>query len=742
MSSGLSEADSITHFKPQSSICSVLYNNERGTGIICRLEFPKKIYRILLVTSFHVLRITKVSQVTGVRLVFTNRLIGNIDLTPDWIRKLWCSLNNEMSLTIIEFNATAINDLIHNIDFFISAIPQQNEKVTIYDILNDEFNIMTGRLYIIDERIIKINMEKQVINCGAPVFNEEFKVIGIISSALCGGKDMLRHNNIDVHALNIISILDEYKYKLTVGFNQHTKSKEWFAWFNKIPKKELKLIGSGGYANVFKTIEPNGNFLALKIVEGLGNLNDYKDKTDALIKEYELVSSLIHPRIIQFFGLANKKNKLPVFIAMEYFECGSLWDKIKSKGHLDKNCSLKYLIQILEGICFLHQNNIFHSDIKPQNILLTLDDDIKISDFGIAVLNHTNSSKSASNAKGDLHYMAPERLNNEPRSAENDIWCVGATFVTMVTGQRLNHSEGYFKIAQYNIFIDGKPQNDFLQAIDSTDFRKRIIELTLCKPNIRAKADVLLQLCQHLISQPQIKAWPDDGSSTDSNTKAEATVVISSEDSSAFNETTNEGSSSSPEDEDEQKAEAAEKLPTADVNEPSEEANESPANAEFKAVTASTTAGGMPSQKYQSLQSAANGSEWPGAGWPQAPASGRPAEVIIETPTINFQESQQQSTQERAEDWVHPSSPGTSDKPSEGAASVDVVELKCVPSASDLNPPLTSVNNELGVVGTKCAPANMDKTSDAQAEQHSSIEPSETTSGTSTSSDVMNLREQ
>ena len=241
---------------------------------------------------------------------------------------------------------------------------------------------------------------------------------------------------------------------------------------------------------------------------------------------------------------------------------------------------------------------------------------------------------------------------------------------------------------------------------------------------------------------PQGSNVSHDGSSSDPNAKAKATVVLASEDSSAFNETTtNEGRSSSSEDEDEQKTEAAEKLPTADVNEPSEKANESPANAEFTAATASTTAGGMPSLKYQSLQSAANGSEWPGAGWPQAPASGRPAEVIIETPTINSQESQQQSTQ-RAEDWVQPSSPGTSDKPSEDAASVGVVELKCVPSASDLNPPLTSVNNELGVVGTKCAPANMDKTSDTQAEQHSSIEPSEMTAGTSPSSDVMNLREQ
>ena len=70
-------------------------------------------------------------------------------------------------------------------------------------------------------------------------------------------------------------------------------------------------------------------------------------------------------------------------IVMEYLEGGSLADKLKDQKPLPKYAVLKYLKQILEGVDFLHQRNIYHSDIKPANILFTKDDDVKICDFGI-----------------------------------------------------------------------------------------------------------------------------------------------------------------------------------------------------------------------------------------------------------------------------------------------------------------------------------------------------------------------
>ena len=121
---------------------------------------------------------------------------------------------------------------------------------------------------------------------------------------------------------------------------------------------------------------------------------------------------------------------------------------------------LKYLTQILEGVSFLHRKEIYHSDIKPANILFTAEDKLKISDFGIAMGSQlqTKSSATSSHFQCDFHYMSPERLQGADRSAANDMWSVGATLVHMISGQPLNHLDKTItllsmNISQYKIFV-------------------------------------------------------------------------------------------------------------------------------------------------------------------------------------------------------------------------------------------------------------------------------------------------
>ena len=84
---------------------------------------------------------------------------------------------------------------------------------------------------------------------------------------------------------------------------------------------------------------------------------------------------------------------------------------------------LKYLTQILEGVSFLYRDEIFHSDIKPANILFNAEDQLKISDFEIAVGSQlqTKSSATSSHLQGDFLYISPERLQGANRSAANDM---------------------------------------------------------------------------------------------------------------------------------------------------------------------------------------------------------------------------------------------------------------------------------------------------------------------------------
>ena len=105
-----------------------------------------------------------------------------------------------------------------------------------------------------------------------------------------------------------------------------------------------------------------------------------------------------HPRIIQFFAIVRDQKNFQIMIVMEYMEGGSLADKLKDQKPLPDNSVLKYLVQILEGVGFIHRKEIYHSDIKPANILFDAEDNLKISDFGISVGGQLQTTRSATSS--------------------------------------------------------------------------------------------------------------------------------------------------------------------------------------------------------------------------------------------------------------------------------------------------------------------------------------------------------
>ena len=109
---------------------------------------------------------------------------------------------------------------------------------------------------------------------------------------------------------------------------------------------------------------------------------------------------------------------------MEYLEGGSLADRLKDQKPLPNDATLKYLKQILEGMDFLHLKNIYHSDIKPANILFNERDDVKICDFGIAVGIEwqTESSATASNMKAIFVICLPSHSITCLRVAQQMIY--------------------------------------------------------------------------------------------------------------------------------------------------------------------------------------------------------------------------------------------------------------------------------------------------------------------------------
>ena len=441
------------------------------------------------------------NQISNLLLVSEDNTIGNLFLTPDYVKWLFTSPADKLNVTVIEFSVTALQILSRmKYERLVPEDPVLDEVVSVYQYCEESLIIGKGHVNKVIGEVIEYTLDTREYCSGFPLLNKNLKVVGIhVNSNKLEKRGILK-------AISIESILEAFKTFITEKLGGQTENELWLEKIAQIPKDEFHLIGSGGFGKVYKIKESNSpeKFVAVKVVSRLGNLDEYK--IDALQKEYRLVTSLEnHPRIIQFFAIVPDNRNYQIMIVMEYMECGSIADKLRDNKPLPDDSLLKYLTQILEGVSFLHRKKIYHSDIKPANILLTAQDNIKIIDFGTAVESQllskscvTDENESDSCFEGDIHYMSPERLQGADRSAANDIWSVGATFVYMITGQPLNHfdtiTQLIFNISQYKVCINGRPYSKYIQTLNDNDFKKKILLRTLCTESNRANCQKLLRI--------------------------------------------------------------------------------------------------------------------------------------------------------------------------------------------------------------------------------------------------------
>lgn len=202
-----------------------------------------------------------------------------------------------------------------------------------------------------------------------------------------------------------------------------------------------EIIGRGGMGAVYRatdqTLERDVAIKVLRHNKGL----DQAGK-DLLLKEARTISKLNHPNIVTVFDVARSKNNN--FIIMEWIE-GKTLDKLIPVDGLDLNTALNYASQIVLGLANAHQNQIIHSDIKPQNIMLTDDGDIKILDFGIAGLVQKPIDNMANELKGEVKsrgfngtpgYVSPEQaLGNKQLDQRSDIFAFGILFYQLLSGK-------------------------------------------------------------------------------------------------------------------------------------------------------------------------------------------------------------------------------------------------------------------------------------------------------------------
>ncbi len=197
-----------------------------------------------------------------------------------------------------------------------------------------------------------------------------------------------------------------------------------------------RLIARGGMGEVYEAYEMDlDRQVALKIVAPSDpDEHDHNDLIRRFILEARTLAKVNHPNIVTIHTIDN--NSIPPFIAMEYIEGVPLSELLKDYK-LSHEIATYLFSQMVTGLKCLHDNKILHRDLKPQNILVRADGQIKILDFGIAKLTDNLENTKSGFMVGSPSYMAPELKNGVGASIRSDLWSLGAIFFECLTGKRL-----------------------------------------------------------------------------------------------------------------------------------------------------------------------------------------------------------------------------------------------------------------------------------------------------------------
>jgi serine/threonine-protein kinase len=230
-------------------------------------------------------------------------------------------------------------------------------------------------------------------------------------------------------------------------------------------------VGSGGMADVYKAkCHRLNRFVAIKILK-----QEYSDDTNFVNKfrgEAQSAAGLSHPNIVNVYDVGEEDGLY--YIVMELVEGITLKNFIERKGKLDLKEAIGIAIQIAQGMEAAHTNHIIHRDIKPQNIIISREGKVKVTDFGIA--KAASSNTITSNAMGSVHYISPEQARGGYSDEKSDIYSLGVTLYEMLSGMVPFVGDNTVSVALLHIQGEATP----LRQLD---------------PNIPISVDRIVQKC-------------------------------------------------------------------------------------------------------------------------------------------------------------------------------------------------------------------------------------------------------
>ncbi len=222
-----------------------------------------------------------------------------------------------------------------------------------------------------------------------------------------------------------------------------------------------EIIGVGGMAVVYKAYDTiESRIVAIKILkqEFVSNaefVRRFKNESKA-------IAVLSHPNIVKVYDVSF--GDLIQYIVMEYIDGITLKQYIESSQKIPWKNTVSIIMQILRALQHAHDKGIIHRDVKPQNIMLTHEGTIKVTDFGIARFARSDYKTITDKAIGSVHYISPEQARSEVTDEKADIYSLGVIMYEMLSGQLPFEAESAVIVAMMQLQNEAKP----LREIDPT----------------------------------------------------------------------------------------------------------------------------------------------------------------------------------------------------------------------------------------------------------------------------------
>ncbi len=281
----------------------------------------------------------------------------------------------------------------------------------------------------------------------------------------------------------------------------------------------LEKIGSGGMSEVYKAkCHKLNRLVAIKVLK-----SEFTSDATFVSKfkmEAQAAAGLSHPNIVNIYDVVDEGDIH--FIVMELVEGITLKSYITKKGHLDVKEAIGIAIQVASGIEAAHEQHIIHRDIKPQNMLISMDGKVKVADFGIARAV-SSQTMNAATVVGSVHYISPEQARGGYSDERSDLYSLGITMFEMVTGHVPFEGDNTVTVALAHL-EDPMPDPRTLNPDVSPSLARIILKCTEKRPEHRYPnaAAVISDLRRALLNDddPAVGAIVEEDHSSD-------TIVIS-----------------------------------------------------------------------------------------------------------------------------------------------------------------------------------------------------------------------